>query len=37
MQREAPKFVALSREWDARFWPEDHTKPHVFKPRPAGG
>jgi 5-methylthioadenosine/S-adenosylhomocysteine deaminase len=37
MQREAPKFVALSREWDARFWPEDHTKPHRFKPRPAGG
>jgi cytosine/adenosine deaminase-related metal-dependent hydrolase len=31
MQKEAPRFVALSREWDARFWPEDHTKPHVFR------
>jgi cytosine/adenosine deaminase-related metal-dependent hydrolase len=31
MQREAPRFVALSHEWDANFWPEDHTKPHVFK------
>jgi len=31
MQKEAPRFVALSREWDARFWPEDNTKPHVFR------
>ncbi len=31
VQKEAPKFVALSREWDARFWPADHTKPHVFR------
>jgi 5-methylthioadenosine/S-adenosylhomocysteine deaminase len=30
MQKEAPRFVELSREWDARYWPEDHTKPHVF-------
>lgn len=33
MQREAPRFVALSRDWDARYWPEDHTKPHVFEER----
>jgi cytosine/adenosine deaminase-related metal-dependent hydrolase len=31
MQKEAPRFVKLAREWDANFWPEDHTKPHVFK------
>src|SRR3954447_14197294 len=31
MQKEAPRFVQLSREWDARFWPEDHTKPHRFR------
>ncbi len=31
MQKEAPRFVELSREWDAKFWPEDHAKPHVFK------
>jgi len=31
MQKEAPRFVELSREWDAKFWPEDHTKPHVFR------
>lgn len=31
MQKEAPRFVELAREWDANFWPEDHTKPHVFK------
>jgi cytosine/adenosine deaminase-related metal-dependent hydrolase len=31
MQKEAPRFVELSREWNARFWPEDHTKPHKFK------
>jgi len=31
MQNEAPRFVELAREWDANFWPEDHTKPHVFK------
>ncbi|HET8672953.1 MAG TPA: amidohydrolase [Thermoleophilaceae bacterium] len=31
MQKEAPRFLELSREWDARFWPEDHTKPHVFR------
>src|SRR5919107_732105 len=23
MQREAPRFVALARQWDAQFWPED--------------
>ena len=31
MQKEAPRFVELSREWDAKFWPEDHTRPHVFR------
>ncbi len=31
MQKEAPRFVELAREWDDRFWPADHTKPHVFK------
>ncbi|HEY7632668.1 MAG TPA: amidohydrolase [Thermoleophilaceae bacterium] len=31
MQKEAPRFVELSREWDERFWPDDHTKGHVFK------
>jgi 5-methylthioadenosine/S-adenosylhomocysteine deaminase len=31
MQKEAPRFVELAREWDANFWPSDHTKPHVFK------
>src|SRR3954468_1381701 len=31
MQKEAPRFVQLSREWDARFWPEDDTKPHRFR------
>jgi 5-methylthioadenosine/S-adenosylhomocysteine deaminase len=31
MQKEAPRFVELSREWDAKYWPEDHTKPHVFR------
>jgi 5-methylthioadenosine/S-adenosylhomocysteine deaminase len=31
MQNEAPRFVALSRDWDAKFWPEDHTKPHPFR------
>jgi 5-methylthioadenosine/S-adenosylhomocysteine deaminase len=31
MQKEAPRFVELAREWDARFWPEDHTKPHQFR------
>jgi 5-methylthioadenosine/S-adenosylhomocysteine deaminase len=31
MQKEAPRFVELSREWDAKFWPEDHTKSHLFK------
>jgi 5-methylthioadenosine/S-adenosylhomocysteine deaminase len=31
MQAEAPTFVKLAREWDARFWPEDHTKPHLFR------
>ncbi|HEY2770798.1 MAG TPA: amidohydrolase [Solirubrobacteraceae bacterium] len=35
MQREAPKFVALSREWDGKYWPEDNTKPHVFQRTPA--
>jgi cytosine/adenosine deaminase-related metal-dependent hydrolase len=36
MQKEAPRFVELAREWDRSFWPEDHTKPHVFK-QPAHG
>jgi 5-methylthioadenosine/S-adenosylhomocysteine deaminase len=36
MQREAPRFVELAREWDRSFWPQDHTKPHVFK-QPAHG
>jgi 5-methylthioadenosine/S-adenosylhomocysteine deaminase len=36
MQREAPKFVALSREWDGRYWPEDNTKAYEFKPRAVG-
>jgi 5-methylthioadenosine/S-adenosylhomocysteine deaminase len=31
MQKEAPRFVELSREWDRKFWPDDHTKPHVFR------
>jgi cytosine/adenosine deaminase-related metal-dependent hydrolase len=31
MQKEAPRFTDLAREWDERFWPEDHTKGHVFK------
>jgi cytosine/adenosine deaminase-related metal-dependent hydrolase len=36
MQKQAPRFVELSREWDARYWPEDNTKPHAFQPtRPA--
>jgi cytosine/adenosine deaminase-related metal-dependent hydrolase len=36
VQNEAPRFVELSREWDANYWPEDNTKPHVFaKPEPA--
>lgn len=30
MQKEAPRFVELSREWDAKFWPQDNTKPHIF-------
>jgi len=30
MQEEAPRFVALAREWDARYWPDDSTKPHDF-------
>jgi hypothetical protein len=25
--------VELAREWDQKFWPDDHTKPHVFKKR----
>jgi 5-methylthioadenosine/S-adenosylhomocysteine deaminase len=33
MQKEAPRFVELSREWDAKFWPQDSTKPHVFRKR----
>jgi 5-methylthioadenosine/S-adenosylhomocysteine deaminase len=33
MQKEAPRFVELAREWDQKFWPDDHTKPHVFKKR----
>lgn len=37
MQAEAPRFVELAREWDARFWPSDHTKPHDFAPARAGG
>lgn len=35
VQRESRRFVELSREWDARYWPEDHTKPHRFE-LPAG-
>jgi cytosine/adenosine deaminase-related metal-dependent hydrolase len=31
MQKEAPRFTELAREWDERFWPEDHTQGHVFK------
>jgi cytosine/adenosine deaminase-related metal-dependent hydrolase len=31
MQKEAPRFVELSREWDAKFWPVDNTKPHQFR------
>lgn len=30
MQVEAPRFVKLAREWDARFWPADHTRPYQF-------
>jgi cytosine/adenosine deaminase-related metal-dependent hydrolase len=37
MQAEAPRFVELAREWDARFWPADHTRPHVFAHAGAGG
>ncbi|MEA2290362.1 MAG: 5-methylthioadenosine/S-adenosylhomocysteine deaminase [Solirubrobacteraceae bacterium] len=36
MQKEAPRFVALAREWDRAFAPEDPTKPHVFR-QPAHG
>ncbi|HEY4278542.1 MAG TPA: amidohydrolase [Conexibacter sp.] len=32
MQAEAPRFVELSREWNRAHWPEDNSKPHVFKP-----
>lgn len=35
MQREAPRFAKLAREWDRRFWPRDHTRPHVFGRRTA--
>jgi cytosine/adenosine deaminase-related metal-dependent hydrolase len=31
MQKEARRFVDLSREWDREFWPADHHAPHVFK------
>jgi 5-methylthioadenosine/S-adenosylhomocysteine deaminase len=31
MQKEAPRFVELAREWDAKFWPYDSSKPHVFR------
>ena len=31
MQKEAPRFVELSREWDREHGPRDHTKPHVFR------
>jgi 5-methylthioadenosine/S-adenosylhomocysteine deaminase len=37
MQKEAPRFVELAREWDARYWPADHTKPHDFAHARAGG
>lgn len=37
MQGEAGRFTELSREWDRRFWPDDHTKPHVFKQPASGG
>jgi hypothetical protein len=32
MQREAGRFVELSREWDRDHWPEDHHCGHVFEP-----
>ena len=31
MQREAGRFVELSREWDRDHWPEDHRSGHVFE------
>jgi cytosine/adenosine deaminase-related metal-dependent hydrolase len=36
MQAEAPHFVKLAQEWDERFWPADHTKPHDFGHLAAG-
>jgi cytosine/adenosine deaminase-related metal-dependent hydrolase len=36
MQREAPRFVELAREWDRSYWPADHTKQHAFE-QPAHG
>ena len=37
MQAEAPRFMKLAREWDAKYWPADHTKPHVFAPPAQSG
>jgi 5-methylthioadenosine/S-adenosylhomocysteine deaminase len=37
MQKEAPRFVKLAQEWDAKFWPADHSKPHSFAHLSAGG
>ena len=37
MQKEAPRFVKLAQEWDAQFWPADHTQPHDFAHVSAGG
>jgi len=31
MQGEAPRFAELAREWDREFWPEDHTRRHIFR------
>jgi hypothetical protein len=31
MQKEARRFVELSREWDRDHWPADHHAGHVFK------
>jgi 5-methylthioadenosine/S-adenosylhomocysteine deaminase len=31
VQKEAPRFVELAREWDEKFAPQDPAKPHVFR------
>ena len=36
MQKEAPRFAKLAREWDEAFAPEDRSRPHVFR-EPARG